>query len=121
MPNIKSICLRSINLIKYGLYLPFVSPSLIVYLLLSGQRKKILSEDLDAFYRVEYQRKRLSNITAFYRLMVEYPAFRNVFYHRLWYFSILISWILPKWKTLEINTLKIGGGVFTFSMGRQVY
>jgi len=72
----------------------------------------MLLEDLDAFYRVEYQRKRLSDITAFYRLMVEYPAFRNVFYHRLWYFSILISWILPKWKTLEINALKVGGGIY---------
>ncbi len=98
--------------LRYTLYFPFVLPSLFAYLLLSGKRKKMLLSDLEAFYRVEYQRERLSNITAFYRLMVEYPAFRNVFYHRLWYFSILVSWILPKWKTLEINTLKVGGGMY---------
>ncbi len=112
MLNIRSICFRTINSIKYILYLPLVLPSLIVYLLFWGKRKKMLLSDLDAFYRVEYQRERLSNITAFYRLMVEYPAFRNVFYHRLWYCSILVSWILPKWKTLEINTLKVGGGMY---------
>lgn len=102
----------TVRTFKYTMYFPILLPSIFAYLMLSGNRKKMLLEDLENFYKVEYQRKRLSNITAFYRLMVEYPAFRNVFYHRLSYFSWLISWTLPKWETLEISTLRIGGGIY---------
>lgn len=87
-------------------------PSVIAYLIMPGHRKRLLKEDVLVFYNVEFQSKKLSYFTAFYRLLVEYPAFRNVFYHRLWYLGLLIRWILPKNKTLEINTLQIGGGIY---------
>lgn len=103
---------RTVNGIKYTFYFPLLLPSLIAYVILFGKRRKKLKEDLEAFYKIEYQHKRLSDITAFYRLMIEYPAFRNVFYHRLWYLAVLIRWILPQHKTLEINTMQIGGGIY---------
>lgn len=102
----------TVRTLRYTAYFPQMLLQLIAYMVLFGKRKTELLEDLNNFYKVEYQRKRLSDITAFYRLMVEYPAFRNVFYHRLGYPSYLTSWILPKWKTLEINTLRIGGGIY---------
>lgn len=93
---------------KYSIYFPLLLPSIVAYCIMPGNRKKLLREDIDAFYRVKYQRRRLSDFTAFYRLMVEYKAFRNVFYNRLWYPGMLISWIFPMHKTLEINTLQGG-------------
>lgn len=98
--------------IKYLRYLPQMLPSCLFFFSLRGKRKAMLLEDLDAFYKIEYQTKRLCDFTAFYRLMVEYNAFRNVFYYRLWYFGDLMSWLLPKCKTLEIRTLQIGGGIY---------
>ena len=112
MSTIRFVAKRTIRGLKYLRYFPQMIPALIFYLLMPFNRKKILLEDLDAFYRVEYQRKRLSNITAFYRLMVEYDAFRNVFYYRLKPFHNMICWFMPKCKTLEIRVLQIGGGVY---------
>lgn len=87
-------------------------PYCLFYFCLKGKRKSILLKDLDAFYKIEYQTTRLSDFTAFYRLMVEYNAFRNVFYYRLSYFGDLISWFMPKCKTLEIRTPHIGEGIY---------
>lgn len=44
--------------------------------------------------------------------MVEYKAFRNVFYYRLRYFSFLIKWILPPERTLEIRVNNFGEGIY---------
>ena len=104
--------LRTIAGIRYLRYFPQMLPASVFYFMLSGKRKEQLREDIDAFYRIEYQAKRLSDFTAFYRLMVEYNAFRNVFYYRLWRFSDMISWFMPKCKTLEIRSLTVGGGIY---------
>lgn len=114
MDKIKYFIKRTIKGLLYLRYLPQMFPSIIFYFLMPAGRKKLLLEDLDAFYRVEYQRKRLSDFTAFYRLMVEYDAFRNVFYYRLKPFHNMICWFMPKCKTLEIRVLKIGG-VFIYN------
>lgn len=74
-----------------------------------GNRKKLLLQDLAAFYKVEYQRKRLSNFTAFYRLMVDYEAFRNVFYYRLKPYDNLICWFMSRCNVLVIRVLQLGG------------
>lgn len=110
--NIRFWVRRAINGMMYLRYLPQMLPAIILYFLMPSARKRLLIEDLNAFYRVEYQRKRLSNITAFYRLMVEYDAFRNVFYFRLGRIANLICWFMPRWKTLSIRTLKIDGGLY---------
>lgn len=112
MVSIRYIARTTIKGLKYLRYFPQMLPALIFYLIMPGKRKKLLLEDLDAFYRVEYQRQRLSDITAFYRLMVEYNAFRNVFYYRLKPFHNMICWLMPKCKTLEIRVQQIGGGIY---------
>lgn len=104
--------LRTIAGIRYLRYFPQMLPASVFYFMLSGKRKEQLREDIDAFYRIEYQAKRLSDFTAFYRLMVEYNAFRNVFYYRLWRFSDMISWFMPRCKTLEIRSLTVGGDLY---------
>ncbi|MCM1483967.1 MAG: hypothetical protein NC043_06500, partial [Muribaculaceae bacterium] len=80
----KELFVRMRNTVKYTLYFPFLIPTIFFYVLIPGNRKKVLLADLDAFYKNEFKCKRLSNITAFYRLMIDHPAFRNVFYYRLW-------------------------------------
>lgn len=106
----KWVLKRSFLTFKYLLYFPFVVPSVIFYLLTFGSSS--VQADIKAFYRIEYQRKKLSHLTAFYRLMVEYKAFRNVFYYRLRYFSFLIKWILPPERTLEIRVNNFGEGIY---------
>lgn len=107
---------NNLRRIYFGLkclrYLPQMLPASLAFCCLKGCRKKLLIEDLEAFYRIEYQTRRMCDFTAFYRLMVEYNAFRNVFYYRLGYFGNLISWVLPINKTLSIRTAKIGGGIY---------
>jgi serine O-acetyltransferase len=97
---------------KYPFYFPFLILPSIAYLLLFGKDKENLIFDIEAFYRVEIQKKIKSYYGAFYRLMVSYPAFRNVFYHRLGRTSFLFDWTLRRRNTLEINTNKIGGGIY---------
>lgn len=111
--DIRFLIRRTLMGLKYLRYFPQMLPAIFFYLFLLGNRKKLLLEDLDAFYRVEYQRKRLSDITAFYRLMVEYNAFRNVFYYRLKPFHNMICWFMPSCKTLALRSLKIGGGIYS--------
>lgn len=110
MSIIRYIAKRTILGLKYLRYFPQMLPAVIVFLLLSGNRKELLLEDLNAFYRVEYHAIRLSNFTAFYRLMVDYDAFRNVFYYRLKPYHNMICWFMPKCKTLAIRVLQMGGG-----------
>jgi hypothetical protein len=88
--------------------------------MLRGANKGWLLEDIQAFYKVEIQKTIKSYFVAFYKLMVKYPAFRNVFYHRFGYCAFLVRWALRERNTLEINTKKIGG-VFISSMGLQQY
>jgi hypothetical protein len=78
--------------------------------MLRGVNKCRLLEDIQAFYKVEIQKPIKSYFGAFYKLMVKYPAFRNVFYHRLGYCAFLVRWTVRERNTLEINTVKIGGG-----------
>ena len=100
--------------IRYCRYFPQMIPAMIFYLLIRKNTKNILKEDIDRFYAIEYGGNKNSYFTAFYRLMVEYPAFRNVYYCRLSYFGDMISWFIPKWKTLAIRTRtqNIGGGLY---------
>lgn len=112
MSTVKFIARRTLMGMNYLRYFPQMLPALVFYLLLAGKRKKLLIEDLNAFYKVEYNTKRLSNITAFYRLMVEYDAFRNVFYYRLKPFHNMICWFMPECKTLAIRVLHLGGGIY---------
>lgn len=112
MYKLRFLARRTNRGLKYLRYFPQMLPSIFFYFLLFGNRKKLLLEDLDAFYKVEYQRKKLCNLTAFYRLMVEYNAFRNVFYYRLKPFHNMICWLMPKCKTLEIRVPQIGGGIY---------
>ena len=112
MGIIKYIVKRTIKGLRYFRYFPQMLPALIFYLLMFGNRKKLLLEDLNAFYKIEYHAKRLSNVTAFYRLMVDYDAFRNVFYYRLKPFHNMICWFMPKCKTLALRALQIEGGIY---------
>lgn len=90
-------------------YFPQMFPSVIFYFLMKGERKILLLQDINSFYKIEYHTDRLSNFTAFYRLMVDYDAFRNVFYYRLKPYHDMLCWLMPKCKTLSIRSLSVGG------------
>ena len=47
----------------------------------------------------------------FIYLMTFYPAYRNLFYKRIGFFSKAISWLCPKLSTLFICTKNIGPGL----------
>lgn len=48
----------------------------------------------------------------FLSLMTFYPEYRNLFYHRIGKFRVLVSWLCPRMNTLFISTGDIGPGLF---------
>lgn len=109
---IKSIIWGAVRAIKYVFYVPLMLGASIAYFIVCPRVKALIKADIDAFYRIEIHEQKVSYYTAFYRLMVDYKAFRNVFYYRLWYPAILIRWILRPECTLAIRAKQLGGGIY---------
>lgn len=88
-------------------------PSLIMFLILRGERKQKLLEDLNRFSCRRFGVSSCS-IASFYKLMLSRKEFRNVFYMRLGYVSLLIKWFLPPMPTMEFGckSTAISGGLF---------
>lgn len=111
--NFRRFAGRSLLGLKYLRYLPQMLPACIIYFVLPSKKKTLLIEDIEAFHKVEYSSARMSDVTAFYRLMVEYEAFRNVFYYRAGLAGKAISWLIPKCKTPAIRSLSVGGYLYS--------
>lgn len=100
--------------IKVWVYCLIAIPSIIAYLLLQGEAKIKLKMDINRFWMHYRGRRPKSNFRAFYYLICGIREFRNVFYMRMGYSSLLISWLLPEMVELSFATPSryIGGGVF---------
>lgn len=100
--------------IKVWVYCIVAIPALIAYLLLHGDNKTKLKMDVNRFWMHYRGRIPSSHFQAFYYLICGIREFRNVFYMRLGYPSMLISWLLPEMVELSFATPSrfVGGGVF---------
>lgn len=99
--------------IKIWIYVFIAIPSVIAYLLLKGDNKKKLIMDINRFWMYLKGKKPRNYLASFYYLMCGIKQFRNVFYLRLGYPSMLISWLMPEMVELCFATPSkyIGGGV----------
>lgn len=77
-------------------------PHILIYI----RKKSIIDKDL-----VKYARKKNVNVVDFISVCVFQKVYRNLFYYRIGrHLSILISWLLPKERSLNINCPFIGEG-----------
>lgn len=103
--------------LKKFIYWPLAIPSLIAYFFVTKENKQKLIKDIDRFwmhYRGHQSKTLWERFYAFYFLMCGIREFRNVFYMRLGYSSLLIQFFLPPMVELTFATRSrfIGGGVF---------
>lgn len=103
--------------VKVWAYCIVAIPSMIAYCLLRGSDKVKLNMDLNRFWlhlRGKTPSSKLERFWAFYYLMCGIREFRNVFYMRLGYSSMLISWLMPDMVEFSFATPSryVGGGVF---------
>lgn len=99
--------------IKVFTYCLIAIPAIIAYFLLRGTDKVKLKMDINRFWLNYRGRTPKCHFSAFYYLICGIREFRNVFYMRMGYSSILISWLLPEMVELNFATPSryIGGGV----------
>lgn len=99
--------------VKVYTYCLVAIPALIAYLCLRGNDKTKLKMDINRFclYYRGYTPK--NHFAAFYYLMCVKREFRNVFYLRLGYPSMLISWLMPEMVEFNfvIRSRFVGGGI----------
>lgn len=100
--------------VKVYTYCLVAIPSMIAYLCLHGNNKTKLKMDINRFWLHLRGKKPKCHIAAFYYLMCGIREFRNVFYMRLGYPSMLISWLMPEMVEFSFATPSryVGGGVF---------
>lgn len=100
--------------LKVYFYWIIAWPALILFLILKGDRKRKLKQDLARFYSRRMGKDGQSGVRAFYSMMVARQEFRSVFYMRIGRLSYLIKWLLPDMPTLNFGSLskQIDGGVF---------
>jgi hypothetical protein len=103
--------------VKVYTYCINMIPVLMFYLFLHGENKIKLKMDINRFW---YQLRGFTPNSywgSFYYLMCGIREFRNVFYMRLGYPSMLISWLMPPMVEFSFATpsRKIGGG-YLYSM-----
>lgn len=102
---------------KVWTYCIVAIPAIIAYLILHGDNKTKLKMDINRFWlhlRGKTPTSSLGSFCAFYYMMCGIREFRNVFYMRLGYSSMLISWLLPEMVEFSFATPSrfVGGGVF---------
>lgn len=100
--------------IKKFTYWLITWPAILAFILMRGDSKERLKKDLSRFYCRHRRVSGQCGIKAFYIMIVSRKEFRNVFYMRLSYLSILIKWLLPGMPTLEFGSKsrQIEGGLF---------
>lgn len=103
--------------LKQYIYFPIALPALFSYFFVTKENKKKLKKDLERFwthYRGHMPKNMIEYLYSFYFLMCGIREFRNVFYMRLGYSSLLIQFFLPPMVELCFATRSkfIGGGVF---------
>lgn len=100
--------------VKVYAYCINMIPILVCYLLMHGKDKIKLKMDINRFWIHLRGKTPKYHICAFYYLMCGIREFRNVFYMRMGYPSMLISWLMPEMVEFSFATpsRKIGGGVF---------
>ena len=103
--------------VKVWTYCIVAIPAMIAYLILRGDNKTKLKMDINRFWlhlRGKTPSSGWQYIAAFYYLMCGIREFRNVFYMRLGYSSLLISWLMPEMVEFSFATPSrfVGGGVF---------
>ena len=100
--------------VKIFTYSIVAFPAILFYLLLSGNNKIKLKMDINRFWAHLKGKKPKNYIWAFYYLMCGIREFRNVFYMRIGYVSMLISWLMPEMVEFSFATPSryVGGGVF---------
>ena len=103
--------------VKVWTYCIVAIPAMIAYLILRGDNKTKLKMDINRFWlylRGKTPSSGWQYIAAFYYLMCGIREFRNVFYMRLGYSSMLISWLMPEMVEFSFATPSrfVGGGVF---------
>ena len=103
--------------VKVWTYCIVAIPAMIAYLILRRDNKTKLKMDINRFWlhlRGKTPSSGWQYIAAFYYLMCGIREFRNVFYMRLGYSSLLISWLMPEMVEFSFATPSrfVGGGVF---------
>lgn len=101
--------------VKVWTYCIVAIPAMIAYLILRGDNKTKLKMDINRFWlhlRGKTPSSGWQYIAAFYYLMCGIREFRNVFYMRLGYSSLLISWLMPEMVEFSFATPSrfVGGG-----------
>lgn len=99
--------------IKQFIYWPLAIPSVLVYLFMIGNNKKKLKMDVARFWTHLKGHAPKSYLYSFYYLVCGIREFRNVFYMRVGYLSLLFQYFLPPIVELNFATKSrfIGGGV----------
>ena len=93
--------------VKVWTYCIVAIPAMIAYLILRGDNKTKLKMDINRFWlhlRGKTPSSGWQYIAAFYYLMCGIREFRNVFYMRLGYSSLLISWLMPEMVEFSFAT-----------------
>lgn len=100
--------------VKVWTYCLVAIPAMVSYLLMRGDNKTKLKMDINRFWMHLRGRNPKCHIYAFYYLMCGIREFRNVFYMRMGYPSMLISWLMPEMVEFSFATPSrfVGGGVF---------
>ena len=100
--------------IKVYVYCLVAIPAIIAYFILGGDDKIKLKMDINRFWIHLRGERPKSHFSAFYYLICGIREFRNVFYMRLGYSSMLISWLMPEMVEFSFATPSrfVGGGVF---------
>ncbi len=106
------------NKIKLLLNFPFAWIPLFFYW--TAKERAKINEDIEAFYRVLKVSKPTNYTKAFYILFATTKEFRSVFYMRIGYKSLLLSWLWRPMLLLRfaVKSKNIGGD---FCPTRLVY
>ena len=99
---------------KQFIYWPLAIPSVLVYLFMFGANKRKLKMDIARFWTQLKGHSPKSFLYSFYYLVCGIREFRNVFYMRVGYASLLFQYFLPPMVELNFATKsrRIGGGVY---------
>lgn len=89
-------------------------PAIVVFLLLRGERKERLIEDLIRFSYRHIGDAPHNIVSSFYKMMVCRKEFRSVFYMRIGHLDKLIRFLLPGMPTINFGSKshQIAGGIF---------
>jgi len=89
-------------------------PAILVFLLLRGERKERLIEDLIRFSYRRTGHAPHNVVGSFYNMMVSRKEFRSVFYMRIGHLDKLIRFFLPGMSTMNFGSKshQIAGGIF---------